>query len=121
MLGFNSSISKRIAAHRRRRHQTLALGAALQARNGNSLITRSLGMKLFLARWLERRAMRRLVNAVPRNGSEAREKLQYIMAFLIADGNGVHSGDIERVICTLRQFKVDTRAQLNRNISSRNR
>ena len=64
--------------------------------------------------------MRRLVNAVPRNGKQAQEKLQYTMAFLIADGDDIHSADIERVICTLRQFQFDTRAQLNRNISSNN-
>jgi hypothetical protein len=118
MLGFNSSISKKIAAHRRRRRQALALVAALETRAGG-LATRSLGMKLFMVRWLERRAMRRLVNAVPRNGNEARQKLQYTMAFLIADGDDIHRGDIERVICTLRQFQFDTSAQLNRNISSR--
>jgi hypothetical protein len=120
MLGFNFSISKKIAAHRRRRRQALALVAALEARNGDWLITRSLGMTLLLVRWLERRAMRRLVNAVPRNGKQAQEKLRYTMAFLIADGNGIHSADIERIICTLRQFQFDTSAQLNRNISSKN-
>lgn len=119
MLKFQPSISKRIATHRRRRHKVLALVAALRARNGDGLITRSLEIMLFVTRLLERRATRRLVDAVPGNGEEAREKLQYTIAFLIADGNDVHPQDIEKVIYTLRQFRSDAHAQLNRDISSK--
>lgn len=120
MLKFKSSTSKRIATHRHRRHQTLTLIAALQARNGGWLTMRSIGIKLFVARLLERRAMRRLVNAVPGNSEEAKEKLQYIIAFLIADGNDVHPKDIGKVLSTLRQFRFDTKATLMRDVSSKN-
>ncbi|WP_149762937.1 hypothetical protein [Neomesorhizobium albiziae] len=119
MLKFKSSTPKRIATHRRRRCQTLALIAASQARNGGWLTTRSLEIRLFVARLLERRATRRLVNAVPGSSEEAREKLQYMIAFLIADGDDVQPGDIEKVTDTLRQFRFDIRAHLNRDILSK--
>jgi hypothetical protein len=120
MLGFKPSISKIIAAHRRRRRHTLALIAALRACNGGWLTTHSLGIRLFVARLLQRRATRRLVNAVPESSEKAREKLQYTIAVLIADGDDVQPGDIEKVIETLRQFRLDIRAHLGRDIFSKN-
>lgn len=118
---FKPSISEKTATHRHRRRKTLALtAAALQARNGNWLTTRSLSIRLSVARFLEQRATRRLVNAVPGSSEEAREKLQYTLAFLIADGDNVQPRDIEKVIDTLRQFRLDISAHLNRDVFSKN-
>lgn len=120
MLRFKPSISKRTATHRHCRRNTLALTAALQAHDGGWLTTLSLSIRLSVARMLERRARHRLVNAVPANSEEAREKFQYIIAFLIADGDDIPPRDIEKVIDTLRQFRLDISAYFNRDIFSKN-
>ncbi|GLS30909.1 hypothetical protein GCM10007937_26180 [Mesorhizobium albiziae] len=98
----------------------MALAAPLQARSRNGLIARGLGFGLSAARWLQRRAALRLIDAVPANSEEATEKLNYIMAFLIADGTDVHPEDIDKVIHTLRRTRFDAKAHLDRNVSSQN-
>jgi hypothetical protein len=118
MLRFKPSISKITAAHRRRRRQTLAVIAALGACNDGWLTTYGLGIRLFVARLLKRRATRRLVNSVPASSENASEKLQYIIAVLIADGDEIRPGEIEKVIDTLRQFRLDIGVHLNRDIFS---
>jgi hypothetical protein len=105
LLRTGSGTSKWIAAHRNRRRQTLTLMAALQDPRNNWLIDGSLRMKLFLARAMERRAVRRLIKAAPRDNDEALEKLRYSISFMIADGSGIAHKEIDTLISTLQPFQ----------------
>jgi hypothetical protein len=105
LLRTGSGTSKWIAAHRNRRRQTLTLMAALQNPRDNWLIDRSLRTKLFVARAMERRAVRGLIKAAPRDHDEALEKLRYSISFMIADGRGIARKEIDILISTLQPFQ----------------
>jgi hypothetical protein len=105
LLRTGSGTSKWIAAHRNRRRQTLTLMAALQDPRDNWLIDRSLRMKLFVAKAMERRAMRGLIKAAPRDRDDALEKLSYSISFMIADGSGIAHKEIDTLISTLQPFQ----------------
>lgn len=119
MLNFEPNISRMITAHRRRRRRTMSLATLIQARNGRGLMARGLGFGHRAAQWLERRARRRLIDAIPANSTDAAEKLRYLMALLIAGGADLHAEDIKTVVATLRQFPLEMRALLERDMSSK--
>jgi len=95
-----STISPMIESHRRLRTQR----AALERRGwlGRPLLCFPL---LICMRWRERRALAKLVAIVPSTAEDARCKLIYVMANMIADRSTGQREDVATVMKTLRSHK----------------
>ncbi|MRX36877.1 hypothetical protein [Aminobacter sp. MDW-2] len=95
-----STISPMIENHKRAHAQR----AALEQRGwlGRSLLCRPM---LVFVRWRERRALAKLVAIVPSTAEDARCKLIYVMANMIADRSTGQMEDVATVMETLRPHK----------------
>lgn len=98
--GSESTISPMIKKHRGARTKR----AALEQRGwlGRSLLCFPL---LIFLRWRERRALAKLVAIVPSTAEDARCKLIYVMANMIADRSPEQMEDVATVVKTLRSHK----------------
>lgn len=96
----DSTISPIIEIHRRARSRR----AALEQREwlGWSLLRSTM---LILLRWRERRALSRLIAVVPSTEEEARCKLMYMMAIMIADQAPDNLDEVATVVDTLRPYQ----------------
>jgi hypothetical protein len=96
----DSMISPMIETHRRAHSRR----AALEQREwlGWSLLCSPM---LILLRWRERRALSRLIAVVPSTAEEARCKLIYLMATMIADQAPDKLDDVATVVDTLRPYQ----------------
>lgn len=94
------TISPIIENHLRARNQRTALEQCGWL--GRSLLRRPL---LVFARWRERQALAKLVAIVPSTAEDARCKVIYVMANMIADPYSGQTGDVTTVLETLRSHK----------------
>lgn len=95
-----STISPMIRNHRRARTQR----AALEERGWLARSLLCWPMLIFM-RWRERRALAKLVAIVPSTAEDARCKLIYVMANMIADRSPGQMEDVAIAMETLRSHK----------------
>lgn len=60
-----------------------------------------------IAKALERRARRRLLNVTARSAGEARQKVLYVMAAVVAGRLRLEANDIKRIVATIGCFGVE--------------
>lgn len=109
----NKSLSSIIAAHRRARARKMQLERRRSA--GFSLFVYPL---VWLAQRLERRAYRQFAVDHPTDREDARKKLVYLMAVVIADRTNPGATEITSAIETLRPHKAALAEYLQRQRSS---
>lgn len=95
-------MSSNIKRHRRLRNERVALE---RRHEQERLLLRY--PVLFFYRWLEKRAFSRLTSYTPANAGDARQKLVYLMAAIMADRSTVDADKFVTAIDTLRPFRGD--------------
>lgn len=105
----NKSLSSIIAAHRRARARKMQLER--RKSTGFSLFVYPL---VWLAQWQERRAYRQFAADHPTDREDARTKLVYLMAVVIADRTSPGATEITSTIETLRPHKAALAGYLQR-------
>jgi hypothetical protein len=93
-------ISPMVESHRRARSQRATLEQRVW--RGWSLLYYPM---LIFVRWRERRALSRLIAVVPSTAEDARCKLVYLVATMIADRAPEKLEDVATVVDTLRPYQ----------------
>ena len=104
-----SAISPMIESHRRARSQR----AMLEQREWRGWSLRYYSTLIFM-RWRERRALSRLIAVVPSTAEDARCKLVYLMATMIADRAPEKLEDVATVVETLRPYQDSLTSRLRK-------